>query len=183
MTLLAPPSDADLARRVQAGAGDRAEAEAELCRRFRPRVRAYGARHLRDPDTADELCQRVLMLVIEKLRGQEVREPESIASFVLGTARQIAHGMRRGEARMRPLTDAVEPWHEPATPLDTRRLAECMKRLAERDRAVVVLSFFDDLSAPEVAVAIGITPVNVRVMRHRAVSALRECLESRGHRA
>ena len=179
MAPVPPASDGELARRVQEGAPGRAQAEAELCRRLAPRVRAYGGRHLRDADAANELCQRVLMLLLEKLRGGEVREPECIVSFVLGTARQIAHDMRRGETRLRPLTEEAEPWHEPAPPLtlDSRRLSSCMKQLSDRDRAVVVLSFFDELSAPEVAATIGITAGNVRVMRHRAVSALRICLE------
>ena len=174
-----PPSDVELARRVQERAVGGDEAEAELCRRFGPRVRAYGRRHLADADAANELTQRVLMLVIEKLRGQEVRELESIASYVLGTARQMAHGLRRENARLRPLSAAAEPWLEPpaAGLLDSRRVSSCMKELGERDRAVVVLSFFDELSAPEVAVAMGLTAGNVRVMRHRAVAALRACVE------
>jgi RNA polymerase sigma-70 factor (ECF subfamily) len=169
-------SDAEIARRVQSGSES---AEAELCRRFGPRVRAFGLRHLRDVDKADELSQRVLILVIEKLRGGDVRDEESIASFVLGSARFVAQAMKRADARLRPLDELEEPWHEPSPlpSLDARRVAVCLKELAERDRTVIALSFFDEMNAAEIASVVGITPGNVRVMRHRALSALRECFE------
>jgi len=156
-------------------------AEAELCRRFAPRVRAYGLRHLGAADAADELSQRVLMLVIEKLRKREVHQAEAIASFILGAAKHTAMAMRRGEKRTRPLEEVDEPmgWCEAPRPpaLDRERIAHCMEELAERERTVVTLTFFDDLSAGEIAGTIGISAVNVRVMRHRALSSLRECFE------
>ena len=46
-------------------------AEAELYRRFAPRVRLYGLRHLRDEDEARDLSQQVMLLVIEKLEKPE----------------------------------------------------------------------------------------------------------------
>jgi hypothetical protein len=65
----AEPTDAHLARRVIASGPDGAEPEeAELYRRFAPRVRLYGLRHLGDEHAAADLVQRVLLLTIEKLR-------------------------------------------------------------------------------------------------------------------
>ena len=172
------PSDAELARHVQERTPRGKEAEAELCRRFGPRVRSYGLRHLRSADAAGELVQRVLLLVIEKLRGDEVREVESIASFVLSTAHHVTQAMRRGDAKMRPLSEMEEPSQEPPLlALDVRRVATCMGELDQRDRTVVALSFFDELSAPEIATTVGTSAGNVRVMRHRALTALRECFE------
>jgi RNA polymerase sigma-70 factor (ECF subfamily) len=172
-------SDSELARHVLEAAPGAARAEAELCRRFGPRVRSYGLRHLRDRDAANELCQRVLLLVLEKLRSREVREADSIASFVLGTAQRVAQTLRRGEARLEPLSQAQEPWHEPTPPrlLDVKRVAHCMEELGERERAVVALTFFDELNATELATAIGVTAGNARVMRHRALQTLRDCFE------
>jgi RNA polymerase sigma-70 factor (ECF subfamily) len=55
-------------------------------RRLAPRVRLYGLRHLRDRHAAADLVQQVLLMTLERLRAGKVREPERIASFVLGTA-------------------------------------------------------------------------------------------------
>ena len=80
-------NDAELVRQV--GAGDR-EAEAELCRRMGPRIRLYGLRHLRDAHAAEDLTQQVLITTLEALRAGRLREPEKLASFVLGTCRMSA---------------------------------------------------------------------------------------------
>src|ERR1700755_2319248 len=69
--------------------------EAELYRRFAPRVRLYGRRHLQNDAASDDLAQDVLLLTIERLRGGEVRRPEEIGSFILGTSRMMAHSERR----------------------------------------------------------------------------------------
>src|SRR6476661_114876 len=77
--------DAELARRIASGC-DR-EAESELFRRMSPRIRLYGLRHLRDAHAADDLTQQVMLTLLERLRAGRLREPEKLASFVLGTCR------------------------------------------------------------------------------------------------
>lgn len=181
--------DGALARAVAPGAPprpnlERAEAEAELCRRFATRIRLYGLRHLRDPHAAADLVQQVLMITLERLRAGEIREPERIASFVLGTCRMTAMEMKRGAARRRALLETwavVEEAAEAAEPrpLDEAVLARCLEALAERERSVVLLTFAGDKSAEETGAELGLSPGNVRVIRHRALARLRECMERR----
>ena len=88
--------DAELVRRIAAAAPGRDDAaEAELCRRFAPRIRFYGLRHLRNEAAAADLVQDVLLMILQKLRAREVREPERVASFILGTCRQVVIDGRR----------------------------------------------------------------------------------------
>ena len=56
------------------------------------------------------------------------------------------------------------------------KLAGCLETLAERERTVVVLTFFADKSGDEVARELGLTAGNVRVIRHRAIARLRGCM-------
>ena len=85
MPTIVDSSDADLARAVAArGPGSAEAAESELYRRFAPRVRLYGLRHLRDEDAARDLVQQVMLLTIEKLRGD--RFAMSIRSRRLSSA-------------------------------------------------------------------------------------------------
>jgi RNA polymerase sigma-70 factor (ECF subfamily) len=176
--------DAALARRV-AAAGERvdSEAEAELYRRLARRVRLYGLRHLRDEAAAADLVQQVLLTTLERLRAGEVREPEKIASFVLGMCRMTVLEMRRGAWRREALLAAyggTEEAYEAPEPLalDPARLARCLEALAERERSVVLLSFFADKAADEVGAELALSAGNVRVIRHRALGKLRECMES-----
>src|SRR4026207_1183499 len=89
--------DAELARRIAAAARARDGAgEAELCRRFAPRIRFYGLRHLRNEAAAADLVQDVLLMILQKLRAREVREPERLPPFLLGTRPQGGGDRRRG---------------------------------------------------------------------------------------
>ena len=143
-----------------------------------PRIRLYGLRHLRDEQAAADLVQQVLMITIQSLRAGKVREREKIESFVLGTCRMVVLDIRRGGARRERLREQYLPpgssFREPAPDLD--RLTECLGRLAERERSVVVMTFYQEHSSETVAGALGLSNENVRVIRHRALGRLRKCM-------
>lgn len=170
--------DAELAAAVSRGDG---AAEAELYRRLAPRVRLYGLRHLRDRHAAADLVQQVLMTTIERLRAGAVREPAKLASYVLGMCRMTVLEMRRGAARRAGLLerfsdiDQVQEAGEPRV-LEEARLADCLAQLAERERTVVLLSFYADKSADDAGRELALASGNVRVIRHRALGKLRACM-------
>jgi len=157
----------------------RREVEDELCRTLAPRIRLYGLRHLRDVQAAEDLVQQVLIIMLESLRAGKVRDQEKLPSFVLGTCRMLVLEIRRGGARRERLLDQYVP-PVPAFPepsLDTGRLAECLGRLAERERSVIVMTFYEEQSSGTVAGALGLSNENVRVIRHRALGRLRKCMD------
>ncbi len=180
----ADTAEARLAARIAAAApGADREAEAELYRLLAPRVRRYGQRHLRDDHAAQDLMQHVMALTIEKLRAGELREPQRIVSFVLGACRMTVTEQFRGQRRREQLLErhAQElPMADPhiAPRLDHERVARCLERLPERERAVLVLSFYDEQPAEAVGRSLGLTAGNVRVIRHRGIDKLRRCVDA-----
>ncbi|MDE3138150.1 MAG: sigma-70 family RNA polymerase sigma factor [Acidobacteriota bacterium] len=172
-------NDAELVRQI--GAGSDPEAEAELFRRMAPRIRLYGLRHLRDEHAADDLTQQVLITTIEALRGGRLREPEKLASFVLGTCRMTVLDQRRGNLRKERLLAQFGPnlpsVAQPRIPhLDRERLTGCVQNLKERERTVIVMTFYDEQTGADVAHFLGVSEANVRVIRHRAIRQLRDCM-------
>ena len=172
-------TDAELVRQI--GSGKDRKAEAELFRRMAPRIRLYGLRHLRDEHAADDLAQLVLMTTLKALRAGRLREPEKLASFVLGTCRMTVLDLRRGTQRKERLLeqfgpDLVAPVQSALTHLDHDRLRRCVQGLKERERAVVVMTFYDEQTSADVAGFLGLSEANVRVIRHRAIHQLRECM-------
>jgi RNA polymerase sigma-70 factor (ECF subfamily) len=174
--------DEALARRIAAGRPGSTDAEeAELYRRFAPRVRLYGRRHLRDDAAADDLAQDVLILTIHRLHAGEVRRPEQIGSFILGASRMMARAERRVGQRREALAARFMETGLASAPaslaaLDAARVAACLNTLAERDRIVVLLTFYADREAPRIAEDLGVSPGAVRVIRHRAMARLRDCV-------
>jgi RNA polymerase sigma-70 factor (ECF subfamily) len=173
--------DEALARLIADGrAGSTDAEEAELYRRYAPRVRLYGRRHLENDAAADDLAQDVLLLTIERLHAGGVQRPAEIGSFILGTSRLMAHSERRKTRRREALAaqfvDTVAVAPPSLVAVDAARVAECLRALAERERLVVLLTFYADREAPGIAEDLGVSPGAVRTIRHRAMARLRDCV-------
>jgi RNA polymerase sigma-70 factor (ECF subfamily) len=171
--------DAELVRQI--GLGNSREAEAELFRRMAPRIRLYGLRHLRDQHASDDLTQQVLIATLEALRVGRLREGGKLASFVLGTCRMMVLDLRRNAQRKERLLEQFGPDLltpvQPAMPfLDHEQLTRCVQNLKERERTVVVMTFYDEQTGADVATFLGVSEANVRVIRHRAIHQLRDCM-------
>jgi RNA polymerase sigma-70 factor (ECF subfamily) len=172
-------NDAELVRQI--GSGSDREAEAELFRRMAPRIRLYGLRHLRDEHASDDLTQQVLITTLEALRTGRLREPEKLASFVLGTCRLTVLDLRRGARRKERLLEQfganLPGPAQPSGPrFDHEQLTRCVQNLKERERAVIVMTFYDEQTGADVAGFLGVSEANVRVIRHRAIHQLRDCM-------
>jgi RNA polymerase sigma-70 factor (ECF subfamily) len=182
---VASASDGDLAAAIAStSAGEATAAESELYRRFAPRVRLFALKHLRDETAAQDLAQQVLLMTIERLRANEVRELDQIGSFILGASRVMCSGIRRTERRRLDLHirfDASVTSFE-ATETDSLGLeavARCLALVTPRERAILVQTYYAERSTAEIAAALGMTAVAVRVARHRALDSMRQCVESR----
>jgi RNA polymerase sigma-70 factor (ECF subfamily) len=179
--------DGTLARTIASSPrGAAVEAEAELYRRYAPRVRLFGLKHLRDQESAHDLAQQALLVTLERLRANDVREPDQIGSFILGTSRMLTQAQHRTERRREELraqyAHLVPTSVEPATaPVDRAPLENCLGRLAQRDRTVLLLAFYAERPAAAIGEALAMSPGAVRVARHRALARMRECLERPHH--
>ena len=175
-------------RIAQAAGSDTRDDEAALYRLLAPRVRRYGLRHLRDEHAAADLMQHVMTFTIQQLRAGAVREPERVLSFVLGTCRMTVMAQRRAERRRADLLERyagdvpLADIHV-APRLDHERVADCLERLPERERSVLVLTFYEDRPCDSVGAELGLSAGNVRVIRHRGLEKLRRCVDAGRSRA
>jgi RNA polymerase sigma-70 factor, ECF subfamily len=158
--------------------------EAALCRELAPRLRGYAMRQGLGAAAAADLVQQALLVVIEARRAGRIEDPAKLAGFVFGCCKNLVRDLRRGEARRGRLLAEVEPVLAAAVaearpaevPVD--RLDGCLGRLPPRDRLVVVATFYAEQSGDEIAAELALSAANVRVIRHRALKALRICLEA-----
>jgi RNA polymerase sigma-70 factor (ECF subfamily) len=96
----------------------------------------------------------------------------------------VATGLRRTERRRQSLhqrVDAGEPLDLPPDErlFDADRIKPCLASLRDRERTILLLTFYAERPSTEIAEKMGMSAVAVRVARHRAVAAMRECLEAR----
>ena len=180
-----PSRSADAATlATQAVAGDRA-AEALLCVRLSPAIRAFARRRLRDPDATREFQQEVLLIFVEALRTGRLEDPARVAGFVLGICRNLALDRARERERRGKLWElygdsvsACELVQPAEVTLEIMRLEDCLTELSQRARQAVWLTYGELLSHAEVSTRLGISEGNARVLRHRALHALKQCVAS-----
>ena len=168
---------------LRAAQGDR-QAETTLSQRFAPAVRAFARRRLRGVEATEDFTHDVLLLLVEALRRGSVEEPERLGGFVLGICRKLALDRVRTSERRAELWqqfgEALTPVGVEATvrecPYELIHLEDCLSRLSHRAREVVRLGFIEAAGHEGVAMALGVTEANARILRHRALSNLRECM-------
>ena len=174
-------SDAELAALV---ASRESRAEAALFARFAKRVELYGRKHLGSQPAADDLVQQVMLIVLEAVRAGKVEDPTKLASFVLGTCRNVTWDLRRAVGRQQRYEREVGSDEAAVSPpsmseRDVLRLRNCMGGLPEREMLVVRMTFLEDQTAEEVGARLGLSAGNVRVIRHRALAKLGSCLNAK----
>lgn len=140
-------------------------------------------RMVHDSDTASDLFQETFLKAWIKLKT--LRKQSSFPSWICSTARRTAldHFRKRKVRKEVPMPEETfveEDGREPELSAEGIMLLEqAVFRLGERDRQLVTLAYFNELSLVEVGRIMGIPEANVRVYLHRARKRLRELL--RGH--
>jgi len=165
----APPDDGTLA-----------EAIGTLVSRYRSVVYGQALRVCRgNQDLADEVFQETFLRLFKWLRDRGSREPlHTFPRLLASFAHHAAVDVMRRELREAPTASEAEAWNVPAegkeVDYETRvYLVYLLEHLDPRSKAVLELSYLQDLSAPEVGERLGLSPGNVRILRFRALEALR----------
>jgi RNA polymerase sigma-70 factor (ECF subfamily) len=170
MEMALDASDAELLR-----SGD----TSSLVRRYYGPVFGLVRRLLRDDAEARDAAQETFARAIAHLGSYDPRKPFRVWIFAIA-ANHVRDLLRR--RRQLPLDAETEdqfPHLElPEEPLfrreDRDRILKAVDRLPFEWKAVVALHFQQDLPAPEIADALGISVNAVRIRLYRALAALRK---------
>jgi RNA polymerase sigma-70 factor, ECF subfamily len=139
-------------------------------------------------EDAFDVVQEAFTTFLILPRARELVEaPEEARNMLVSLARNIGRNARRLHAVARPhVSEAsvLEAIESNQTPPDQRltqaedhgRLARCVGRLAEVQRAVVTLRMLDELPGEDVAHLLGVRPGHVAVLLHRAKASLHDCM-------
>jgi RNA polymerase sigma-70 factor (ECF subfamily) len=170
-----------LADRIRSGDP---RAEEEFVRMFQRRIRAFTLANGADETLAEELVQETLWAVISALRQDRVQQPDQLAAFVWGTARNLLNDRVRLRARNRtialsPGADFPRPPHEHEAFERNHAARQAIATLERHERAVLLLSLVDGLAPDEIAQKLGILPDAVRQRKSRALKKLAEILGRR----
>jgi RNA polymerase sigma factor (sigma-70 family) len=171
-------ADTELVTNIRNG---RSDAEAALYERYAPKVYYLALRESRSPHDAEDVRAETFLRVLQAIRGNALRSPEAVASFILGTTRNVLHELysrrRQSAAAKEPEPeDLSTPSHEEQF-LDSevqQAIQQTIVRLKPRDRDLLRMHFYEELPTHEIAKRSGIAPERVRLVKSRALKRFGE---------
>jgi RNA polymerase sigma-70 factor (ECF subfamily) len=175
--LLTPEQQSSLAERIH---GHEASAEEEFVGLFSDRVRFLVLARTRDPEVARDLAQDVMLAVVSALRRGQLRDPERLAGFVYGTARNVLNNYLRTRSRLPkedPIDDALNLAQPPARVDDSERMGLVRRALAfldSTDRRILLLTLVEGLKPGQIGAQLGMTSEVVRARKSRALKKTME---------
>jgi RNA polymerase sigma factor (sigma-70 family) len=146
---------------------------------------AYALRRVEQPaDAADVVAETFL---VAWRRGRQMPDGAEATLWLYGVARRVLANHHRGGVRRERLGErlrqrlgagvggAGDPGHEVSERLTVQG---ALARLAELDREVLLLTFWEGLEPREAAVVLGVSPVAARARLSRACARFRELMNS-----
>jgi RNA polymerase sigma-70 factor, ECF subfamily len=179
-----PADPAELVRRILAAEPD---AEREMVERYSRGVRFLLLELTRDPARADDLHQETFRLVIEKVRGGELREPEKLTAFIRQLARNLfiaeyRHNVKRPtDGGDEALAASPDPSPDPLRRVLDRENAAIVRRLLaelepRRDREILLRYFVAEHPKDEICADLELSSLHFNRVLHRARLRLKDLL-------
>jgi RNA polymerase sigma-70 factor (sigma-E family) len=132
-----------------------------------------------DRGHAEDLVQTALLRAVRHWRSARVAPLAYVRKVLVNLALDRRRTLRRRVTETPLLTDeSTPPSHSGLAERAAERqmVVDALRRLPQRQRQVVVLRFFADLSVPETAQVLGCSEGTVKSYTARALSRLRELL-------
>lgn len=179
----------ELSRRIREGD---VSAESELVRQFEPGLRVILRRRTGgDHALLQDLVQETLIIILRRLRGPGIADPQKLAAFAAQTARNLAIASLRKSERQRTDLDghATERRPDPDEGVDARAadaeaalaVRALLRELPQpRDRLMLKRFYLDDDDKALICAEMRISEAAFNQALSRARRRFRQILEERG---
>jgi RNA polymerase sigma-70 factor (ECF subfamily) len=172
--------------------GERA-AEAELVARYSRGVTLILRRAAAEPAVAEDLFQEIFLLLLEKIRAGELRDPDRLSGFVCSLARNMTVDYFRRRQPAETLADSgdsnsvPEPSPGPLERMmrieDARSVRQVLSELpSDRDREILFRFYIGEEDKGRICADLGLTALHFNRVLHRARDRFREIFQQAAER-
>lgn len=159
---------------ISAQKGDR-EAFNELVSRTHKMLRKI-ALPLLASSQIDDALQESYLLMYQKLH--HLREPKAIKSWLSRITLHVCYGLRRASKTTEPLSAAHDKTENPEGSTDIASLRQTLSKLKKRDRNILILREYLDVSYEEIADILDIPAGTVKSRLFNARKKLAKIISS-----
>lgn len=151
----------------------------KLYEMYLPKIFSYVSRRIADRDEAEDIVSNIFLRVVSHIKSFDPQK-SSFKSWIYTIATHMmidyfrTHGKRKHEdieTAESVFDQAKNPYEEVKMSEEKKRVHRVIDRLPERHQKIIMLKYFSDLSLPEIAETLAVTPNNAGVMVHRALEA------------
>lgn len=128
-----------------------------------------------DHETAADLVQDTLLVLGRRWR--HVREVEYPDAYARRTMTRLWWRRRKKSLREIPRADPIDGASDDSSPVWESSVWWALRQLPPRQRAVIVLRYFEDLSEADIAAVLSCRPGTVKSQASRGIATLRRLLE------
>jgi RNA polymerase sigma-70 factor (ECF subfamily) len=147
---------------------------------YYPAIHQYAARRTSSPDDTADVISEAFLTAWRRIG--EVPEGERALLWLYGVARRVLANQRRGASRKGVLADRLRAElvaDRPVEPVDLEYVRDAFDELPERDREVLALACWEELTGEQIAKVVGCTTLAARTRLHRARRRLAAALDGK----
>ena len=159
--------------------GDRI-AQAEVFKYYKDYVFRSAYYMLKNQDEADDIVENVFIKVFSNFVSFDMERSFHpwLSRIILNETRTHIKKNRRVYTNQDFVLDNIpSPQHE--TKEKTHQIQQYMKELSTKDREVIMMRYFQELTVEEIAKTLKITVTNTKVRIHRATKKLKQIIETK----
>lgn len=170
---------ADLITRAQKGEKD---AFGQIYELFHKRIYRYCLFNTQKRETAQDLCQETFFRAWKSLSSFS-QKGGSLQAYLFRIARNLIIDLSRKKKEL-PLEnyDRIDDRQIPEEDLekqdDIKKVRDALSKLKDKERQIVILRYFEEMTTAEVASVVGLREGALRVRTHRILKKLKEQIET-----
>ena len=155
-------------------------AETAIYEKYSARVYFLALSELHSKEDAEDVRAETFLRALQALRQGQLRSPDSLGSFIVGTALNVIREQLRQSRRTQPLGEGeltLGGGSLESAFLDSeagRALEEAARGLKPREREFLRMYYYEELPKEEIARALGVKEERLRLIKSRALKSFRE---------